>query len=141
MAGGSVEEGGVIFVCLFPVFLRSPAGGELYLGRYRFPGRWLLRFGRLGRWLPHAKDERPDLITPASFKDEAEAVEYNVTPFMSSSNIIQEAIEHMTGSLQILGNHPGLGKASLFIFYHDFKENGPHICDTLDHITFHSIPS
>ena len=53
-AGGSVEEEVVIFCPALPGFLYGTAGGELFLGRCRLPGRWLFR---LGRWFPHAKDE------------------------------------------------------------------------------------
>jgi hypothetical protein len=64
-----------------------------------------------------------------------------MTPFMSSSHIIQETIDDMTGSLQILWNHPGFGKSGLVIFYHNSIENGPYIRDIPDDILFHLLSS
>src|SRR5512139_1842834 len=80
-------------------------------GRCRLPRRWLSSLGRLGCGLAHAQDERPDLITPAFFKNKAEAVDNHVTAFVPPPHIIQVTIDNRAGRLQILRNHPDLGKS------------------------------
>jgi hypothetical protein len=100
-----------------------------------------LRLCRLGRWLPHAKDEGPDLIAAAFFKNKAETLDDDVAPLMPPSYVIQEPIDNVTGAFRILRDHPGLGKSGFFVFYNHFIEDGPHIRDTLDFITFHLLPS